>query len=105
MTKNKNLDKIDHIAIQVTNIEESVNWYQKKFKCKTIYIDKSWAFIQFNNTKLALVTNNQHPPHFAILDKKISTNPEAITHRDGSISIYIKDKDSNFIELIKYKDK
>ncbi|MBE27804.1 MAG: glyoxalase [Euryarchaeota archaeon] len=102
---NKKLDKIDHIAIQVSNIQESVNWYQKKFKCKIIYKDETWAFIQFGNTKLALVTNTEHPPHFAILDEKIDSNPKATTHRDGSVSIYIKDIDFNFIELIKYKDK
>ena len=48
--KNKyKLDTIDHIAIQVENIEKSVEWYKNKFKCKIIYSDKTWAFIQFKN--------------------------------------------------------
>ena len=41
MKKNYNLDTIDHIAIQVKNIEKSVEWYKSKFKCKVIYLDKT----------------------------------------------------------------
>ena len=104
MKENYNLDTIDHIAIQVKNIEKSVAWYKSKFKCKVIYIDKTWAFIEFKNTKLALVTNTEHPPHFAVLNNDVQNNPKAITHRDGSISIYTKDNDNNYIELITYKE-
>ena len=59
------MDYIDHIAIQVKNIKKSLNWYLKNFKCKKIYADDTWAFIEFENTKLALVTKLEHPPHFA----------------------------------------
>ncbi len=52
MKKHCKLDTIDHIAIQVQNIEKSVEWYKNNFKCKIIYSDKTWAFIQFKNTKL-----------------------------------------------------
>ncbi|MBC21910.1 MAG: glyoxalase [Candidatus Marinimicrobia bacterium] len=100
-----NLDKIDHIAIQVDNIKDSVNWYLKNFKCEEIYSDDSWAFLKFSNMKLALVTNTQHPPHFAILDDKINLKQKnVVEHRDKSISKYIKDLDGNFLELIKYND-
>ena len=98
----KNLDKIDHIAIQVDDIYKSLEWYQKKFSCKKVYCDESWAFIQFNNIKLALVKEIEHPAHFAVLDDKIDKHDDVVKHRDKSISKYIKDLDSNFIELIKY---
>ena len=104
MKKHCKLDTIDHIAIQVQNIEKSVEWYKNKFKCKIIYSDKTWAFIQFKNTKLALVTNTEHPPHFAVLDNEVENNPKAITHRDGSVSVYTKDNNNNYIELITYKE-
>ena len=58
-----------------------------------------------SNIKLALVTNTQHPRHFAILDKNINTSQKnVVKHRDNSISKYIKDLDGNFLELIKYED-
>ena len=99
MTK---LEEIDHIAIQVKSIKNSVDWYTKKYKCKVIYADETWGFVQFKNIKLAMVTHSEHPPHFAILDKSIKEEPGTVKHRDGSISKYIKDLDGNFIELIKY---
>jgi len=97
------LDNVDHIAIQVKDIDESLNWYLTKFKCKKIYSDNTWAFIEFNNIKLALVTTTQHPSHFAIINNKIDLNENSVKHRDGSISKYIKDIDDNHIELIKYE--
>ena len=97
-----NLDKIDHIAIQVDNIQESLNWYLNNFKCKKIYSDRTWAFIEFNNIKLALVDKKQNPNHFAIIDTKIILDVNSKKHRDGSISKYINDIDNNKIELINY---
>tara|TARA_B100001123_G_scaffold343857_1_gene390604 strand:- start:422 stop:733 length:312 start_codon:yes stop_codon:yes gene_type:complete len=100
-----NLDHIDHIAIQVKNIKNALDWYLKNFKCKEIYSDKTWAFIEFDNMKLALVTEKEHPPHFAIINNKINLDKQAVKHRDDSVSKYIKDIDNNSIELIKYHDK
>ena len=100
-----NLDKIDHIAIQVKNIKSSLNWYLENFNCEEIYSDDSWAFLKFGNTKLALVTNSQHPAHFAILNEAINIHQtNVVKHRDNSISKYIRDIDGNFLELIKYED-
>tara|TARA_B110000438_G_C15528582_1_gene527415 strand:+ start:292 stop:603 length:312 start_codon:yes stop_codon:yes gene_type:complete len=99
------LDQLDHIAIQVKNIKKSLNWYLSNFDCKEIYSDDTWAFIEFNNVKLALVTKLEHPPHFAIIDNTINMELKSIVkHRDGSISKYIKDIDGNYIELLKYND-
>ena len=98
------MDYIDHIAIQVKNIKKSTKWYIDNFKCKILYIDDTWAFIEFENIKLALVTKNQHPPHFAILDKNLKIDKNTVEHRDGSVSKYIKDNDKNFIEIINYRD-
>ena len=97
------LDQIDHIAIQVKNIKKSIDWYIKKFKCKKIYSDKTWALLEFKNIKIALVIKEEHPYHFAVIDDKIDLDIEAKKHRDESISKYISDLDNNKIELIKYK--
>jgi len=98
------LDKIDHIAIQVKNIEESISWYEIKFNCKRLYADESWGLIQFNNIKLALVISSQHPNHFAVIDNLIYLDSESKKHRDGSVSKYIKDNDNNIIELLSYQN-
>ena len=100
--KNK-LDNIDHIAIQVNDITKALNWYLKHFKCKEVYSDSTWALIQFKNIKLALVTKEEHPFHFAIINEKIDLDINAKKHRDNSISKYISDPDNNQIELIKYE--
>ena len=49
------MEKIDHIAIVVTNINHAVNWYKDNRDCKVNYQDTSWAELQFENIKLALV--------------------------------------------------
>ncbi len=100
---NNNLDQFDHIAIQVKDINKSLKWYLSNFKCEELYSDESWAFIKFENIKLALVTSSEHPAHFAILNNKIDLNQKSVVkHRDNSISKYVKDLDGNYIELIKY---
>ena len=98
------LDYVDHIAIQVENIKQSLDWYLSRFKCKKIYSDKSWGLIKFENCLLALVKKEQHPPHFAILNNNLSESEKTKIHRDGSISKYIIDCDGNSIEIIKYKN-
>ena len=59
--------------------------------------------IRFKNINLALTSNNEHPNHFAIIDNTILNNKDLSKHRDGSKSIYIKDTNQNYIELITYK--
>ena len=66
------LDIIDHIAIQVNDIKKSVEFYTNRFKCKVLYQDESWGFLEFENTKLAFVKKEQHPFHFAILKENES---------------------------------
>ena len=59
------MEKIDHVAIAVTNIKHAVKWYTENRKCKVNYQDDSWAELQFENIKLALVVKEEHPPHIA----------------------------------------
>jgi catechol 2,3-dioxygenase-like lactoylglutathione lyase family enzyme len=94
------LDRIDHIAIAVRDIVEAVAWYTKTFRCTVVYQDATWAFLNFENTRLALVIPEQHPPHFAL------TNPDAAafgpleTHRDGTRSTYVRDPAGNTVEIM-----
>ena len=93
------MEKIDHIAIVVTNIKQAVNWYTKNRDCEVIYQNETWAELQFENIKLALVLPQDHPPHIAFEDDSI----EGTEHRDGSESIYEHDTFGNIIERIKYE--
>ncbi len=94
------LDSIDHIAIQVTNIAESIDWYRKQFKCEIEYQDESWAYIKFANIHLALVIAQQHPCHLAFVIENAAKHGALKTHRDGTKSIYVHDPAGNTIEFV-----
>ena len=68
---NKDLTFVDHIAIESTDIAQSAKWYQDHFNCEVKHQDETWALLKFANISLALVTPGEHPPHFAVVDKKI----------------------------------
>ena len=95
------LDKIHHIAVQVEDVEKSVEWYKTKFLCELKYSDSSWALLKFANVSVALVTKNEHPPHYAIERDSISEFGAETRHRDGTHSVYISDLDDNTIEMLK----
>ena len=93
------LDKMDHVAITVTNVAATVQWYQQKFHCRVVYQDPTWALLEFANIRLAFVVSSQHPSHFAILgDPKRFGTPKP--HRDGTTSVYIQDPEGNNIEIL-----
>ena len=46
---NDQLSKIDHLAIIVENIEESVEYYSTKFNCEVKHKDATWAMLKFDN--------------------------------------------------------
>lgn len=94
------LDSIDHIAIPVTNIAQTVAWYKEKFKCAVDYEDDTWAFLRFKNIKLALVIPEQHPAHVAFVSPEAESLGELKTHRDGTRSIYITDPAGNSVEVM-----
>ena len=92
------MKKIDHIAVVVNDIKESVAYYVDNYDCMILHCDESWGYLQFDNTKLALVLKDEHPPHIAFEVDEV----EGKTHRDGSVSKYIEDPSGNKIELIEY---
>lgn len=94
------MDHIDHIAIQVNQIKEAVEWYLSQFNGKILYQDESWAFLQFANIKLALVLPGQHPPHLAFTKPNAADYGQLTRHRDGTQSVYITDPANNPIEIM-----
>ena len=98
----KKKDIIDHLAICTDNISQSVDWYLREFNCAVLYQDNSWAMLEFENVKLALVLPEQHPFHFAILKSNVEDYGVPVKHRDGSVSVYVKDRSGNNIEILRY---
>lgn len=95
------LDKIDHVAVQVSDIGHAVDWYKKTFKCSIEYQDDTWAMLNFSNVKVALVISSQHPPHIGITRDDASQFGKLKTHRDGTQSCYVSDPFKNILEVLK----
>ena len=78
-----------------------IRWFRKIAHCIVIPTKIS----QFDNIKLALVVEDQHPHHISFKVDEIEWEDHIVEHRDGSVSKYIQDPSGNKIELIKYKGK
>ena len=96
------LRSIDHIAIQSDEPMILAKWYESEFGAEILYLDETWAFLQFKNVKLAIVHPKQHPAHIAFEVDSFSEDDKVKAHRDGSESAYKKDPSGNIYELIKY---
>ena len=94
------MDRIDHIAVSVPNIAEAVAWYTKTFSCRVAYQDATWAYLDFENARLALVIPEQHPPHLGFTHPDAAKFGPLKTHRDGTRSTYIQDPAGNAIEIV-----
>ena len=95
--------KIDHIAVQVEDIYEGCEWYHERFGANVLYFDPTWALLEFDNIKMALILPNQHQNHVAIeVNPKKYPNLEFKQHRDGSNYHYLTDPWGNCVELINY---
>jgi catechol 2,3-dioxygenase-like lactoylglutathione lyase family enzyme len=93
------LDVLDHAAIRVKDVNEAVEWYTRRFRCKVEYQDATWAILAFDNVRLAFVLQEQHPPHIAIVGNPAEYGQPKL-HRDGTSSVYLKDPDGNNVEIL-----
>ena len=96
--------KLDHIALNVKNIEISTSWYKDNLGVEVLYQDETWAMLSTGKTKIALTVKSQHPPHLGFAVEKLDNLPckEAKYHRDGSAYHYVSDPDGNVIEFLYY---
>lgn len=98
-------DRIDHIAISVSDVKSAVEWYTSQFNCRVKYQDESWAYLGFDNINLALVVPGQHPGHLAFIRADAEAFGALKTHRDGTRSCYVKDPSGNSVEIMEpYED-
>ena len=97
--------KLDHIALQVEEPRKAAEWYCENFGAEALYVDDTWAVVEFENIKLAFVMRGQHPPHIAFEVDDFEEGDVVKPHRDGSQSAYKRDPFGNIYELIKYPKK
>ena len=96
--------KLDHVAINVDNIEDSVAWYKGATGAIVDYADDTWAMLDVGGSKIALTVASQHPPHVAFRVLTLEElGPEYREHRDGSCYVYKVDPSGNTIELIYWR--
>jgi len=98
------IKKLDHIAVNVTDIQKSILWYVENLSAIIEYQDDTWAMLNIAGSKIALTMPQQHPSHIAFTVENIDDldHPTSF-HRDGSKYCYIEDTDGNTIELITWK--
>jgi catechol 2,3-dioxygenase-like lactoylglutathione lyase family enzyme len=93
------LDHLHHVAVSVSNLKQTVDWYLKHFDCQITYQDETWAIVKFANVSLAFVLPEQHPPHIAVLGDP-NEYGQPVRHRDGTHSVYVKDPAGNNVEIL-----
>jgi LDH2 family malate/lactate/ureidoglycolate dehydrogenase len=102
--------QLDHIAQQVPDIAEAVEWQQRTVPGTTvIHQDSTWALVESGGAKLAFVLADQHPSHIAFrvgaeeLERLAAQHGVAIaTHRDATRSIYLAGPGALQTEIIAY---
>lgn len=91
---------VDHIAIEVQDLQRAVDWYRARFTFDILYQDATWAFLQFENVRLALVLPQQHPAHVSYLSDEPGRHGKIRAHRDGTQYVYVKDSEGNTVEFM-----
>ena len=103
------MEKVDHIAVLVENLEVSKKWYEEMLGAKVIFTDHKHIRMKLQNVTLAIIDKKHYKhPHFAVtvhsFDDLPSNIGDIIHHRDGTTGCYVKDPDDNMVEFIYYSD-
>jgi catechol 2,3-dioxygenase-like lactoylglutathione lyase family enzyme len=99
----QDLEAIHHVAISVSNVQEAVDWYTQRFKCRVQYQDATWAMLAFANIRVALLAEDRHPPHLGLMRPDAEKFGPLHPHRDGTQSVYIRDPSGNSVEILAEK--
>ena len=94
------LTQIDHVAINVADVEKAAQWYRSSFGCEIIAIDKTVAILRFRNLNLHLILPGQEPGHLSFVREDVSKFGELRQRTDGSLSTYLSDPSGNFVEIV-----
>jgi len=102
---------IDHVSIQVADLQRSVDFYQKMFGFSVISQDQPDGIIRLGNTRTLVSLNNQSPAgivdHFAIGVPRFTKDSAAryLTQRgakaedDPYAGLHVKDPDGINVQI------
>ena len=102
---------IDHVSIQVADLQRSVDFYQKMFGFSVISQDQPHGIIRLGNTRTLVSLNHQSPAgivdHFAIGIPRFSKESAAryVTQRgarpedDPYAGLHVKDPDGINVQI------
>ena len=102
---------IDHVSIQVADLQRSVDFYQKMFGFSVISQDQPHGIIRLGNTRTLVSLNHQSPAgivdHFAIGVARFSKESAAryVTQRgarpedDPYAGLHVKDPDGINVQI------
>jgi hypothetical protein len=93
-------DFLHSVAINVANIEQTVEWYKTSFSCKVCYQDKATAMIEFANVKLLLFLPSQQPPHIGLIREDAASFGEIKKQRTGELATFVSDPTGNRVKLV-----
>lgn len=102
--------EFDHVAQQVPNVAEAVDWYRRAMPaCRVLYEDATWALVESGGVKLAFIRQGDHPDHVGWrvsegeLERLAAAHGQPIrSHRDKTRSFYIQAPGGRWIEFIAY---
>ena len=103
--------QFDHLALCVDDVSRTVNALARfSNRVSVEYADATWAMLDVEGRKLALVTRGDHPSHAALRVESIDElaalaskyMAEIKTHRDGSQYFYVSLKKGYALEFISY---
>jgi catechol 2,3-dioxygenase-like lactoylglutathione lyase family enzyme len=112
----ENLDfknaEIDHVSIQVTDLQRSVDFYQKMFGFSVVSEDKPLGIIRLGGTRTLVSLNHQSPAgivdHFAIGASNFTqesatrylTERGAKPENDPYAGLHVKDPDGINVQIV-----
>lgn len=97
---NNELTHIDHITINVQNLDSAINWYLTSFNCKLIYQYKTVALLEFANIKLVLSLPSDQRSHIGFRKTNAHEFGEICKQSDLCESTFISDPSGNPTELV-----
>jgi len=100
MQPNLKHTQIDHILVNITNLEESLKWYTSSFSCELLYKTKTLAVLKFENIKVILSLPSEQRAHVAFLKENAASFGELREQSDLCISTFIADPSGNQVELV-----
>ncbi|MCB0345214.1 MAG: hypothetical protein KDD66_08845 [Bdellovibrionales bacterium] len=92
-------DSIEHIAINVADIDSAVEWYISSFDCELTAKTAQKAVISFANCKLVLVLPSIERQHTAFVKRDAATYGELTPRGNEAPSTYVSDPAGNIIKL------